>query len=243
MYQLFRIAPLLVTALLSAVSPSIAQPAPQANPSAAASDNASPAFPAITVASKSDVVVPDLPYGMCALDPQQDADRAAVTDMHLAAQGPSKLLGVYANCTELAELRKSSSGIKFLSHYATLVEQDGAKVSLNRASTLLVLSSATGITSAFSTQATQATKAGFGTRRASYHGILKQTPDYLIVGSEQRHLAKTQEYAVSVVSLVTVIKGKVVTANFFGSAENDQSFIDLGNHAEAYGVQLIAVNP
>ena len=221
---------------------SVAAPAPAATPAPAAATSTATPAPAAPAAANA-MVIPEAPYGTCPIDMQQKADTEAVKYMHLGAQGKATLKGVYGECAQLEALRASSSMISFLSSYVTLIEQEGNTVNFNRAATILTLSSSIGITSAFSSAATQSLKSGFGTRPPSYHGILKQTPDFLIVGSEQRHIVKERELGVAVVSLITVIKGKIVTVNFFGGMSDSSIFGKLAGRAEAYGSSLIAANP
>lgn len=228
------------------VQPVVAQsaaPSEKTDPAAAAKTET--AAPMVAV-DKGAVNVPELPAGMCPLDPAQEADRNAISDMHIAAQGDYKLLAVSAECRQLKALRAGSGKITFLSQYATLIEQQNASVALNRGSTLLALSSAVGLTSAFSTQSTQSAQAegaATGRTRPSYHGILKQTSDFLIVGAEQRHIMRGKEFSMAVVSLITVVKGEIVTANFFAPAVDAGTYTTLASQAEAYGNQLLAANP
>lgn len=234
---------------LAALAETAAAVAPSKETAATApAPEASPSQPAANVAASAPVfTLPDPPSGMCPLDPNQDADRAAISDMHIAAQGSYKLLALSAECQQLKALRAGSTKVRFLSQYATLMAQQNAPVKLNRRATVLALSYAVGLTSAFSSVATEAAQADVPdeTRkyRSSYHGIVKQTEDYLIVGSEQRHVARKTDYAVAVVSLITVVDGAIVTANFFAPANDDSSFTTLALQAEAYGKQLIAKNP
>jgi hypothetical protein len=229
---------LLIVSSVSMVNPVFAQAEAAANNMPTATIAAMPARDAV-----SGMVVPDAPYGTCPIDMQQQADNAAIKYMHLGVQGGAKLRGVYGECVQLEALRANSSKIAFLNSYVTLVEQDGNSVNFNRSSTILTLASSVGLTSAFSSAATQSLKSGFGARPPSYHGILKQTPDFLIVGAEQRHVVKEREFAVAAVSLITVINGKIVTANFFQALSGNDSFAMLAQRAEVYGNTLLAANP
>ncbi len=236
--------------VLLSIQPVMAQAAPSvttAPPAAAAAptpEATAPATPSEMTRNAATSVAP--PAGMCPLDPGQDADRAAISEMHISAQGEYKLLGVFAECRQLTALRAGSQQVRFLSQYSTVIEQQNAPVTFNRGSTVLALSSAIGLTSAFASEPTQATKSEsttMGVRNASYHGVIKQTADFIIVGSEQRHIMRKQEYAVAAVSLITVAKGAVVTVNFFAPVTDAGTYTALGTQAEAYFNQTLAANP
>lgn len=202
--------------------------------------------PSVTVVDGAKSAAPALPAGMCPLDPNQDADRNAISEMHISAQGEYKLLSVFAECRQLTALRAGSQQVRFLSQYGTVIEQQNAPATLNRASTVLALSSAIGLTSAFASEPTQASKSegkAMGVRNASYHGIIKQTADFIVVGAEQRHIMRKQEYAVAAVSLISVTKGNIVTVNFFAPMVDDSTYTTLGTQAEAYFNQTLAATP
>ncbi len=234
-----RLLPLVLLGMLAAPSGFAQSPSASGLLSVPAAGTA----PAAVPAAANQIVVPEAPYGTCPFNMQQQADTKAMAYIHLGVQGKAKLLGVYGDCAQLEALRGDVPSIAFLNSYVTLIEQEGNTVNFNRASTILTLASSIGMTSAFSSASTQSQRTGFSTREPSYHGILQQTADFIIVGAEQRHVARQIELGVAVVSVITVIKGKIVTANFFVPMSDGNSFGRLAGRAEAYARALIAANP
>lgn len=189
------------------------------------------------------IKLPDLPSGMCPVDPSQDADRNVLPDLHLAVQGKYKLLAVFGECVNLKELRSGTSRVTTLNYYGTVIQQQGG-TPIDRTSNIESIANAIGLAGAYAPEAVKEQQyVGLGVRRASYQGIIKKTADYIIVGTEQRHLVATKQFSIAAVSLITVVNGNIITVNLYRPADSDQIYSLLAQTAEGYAQQLLALNP
>ena len=196
------------------------------------------------------LVLPPPPEGTCPLDNNQAPDRQAISYMHLASQTPGTLKALFAECSELETARLGRS--VFITNYGAVFEQNATiPAGMNRAQAMQLLSAAAGLSGTIATQAINggvpvanpAQRSGGATRTASYHGILKQSDQLLVLGSEQRHLGARQQYAAAAVTALTVVDNKIIAMNFFAPLENDKTFSILALEAESYGNSLLAANP
>ncbi len=141
-------------------------------------------------------------------------------------------------------LRSSDSRVSSLNYYGTVIVQQGAATALDRTTTLQAAGAVIGLTGAYAPEAPKGIPSNTPLeRRASYQGILKQTSDYLIVGSEQRHLVVRKPFSLAAVSLITVANGTIITVNFFAPAGDEQTYANLARLAENYATQLLGLNP
>ncbi len=195
------------------------------------------------------LVMPPLPEGACPLDNNQKPDRDALSYMHLTTQTPATLKALFTECAELGYLRNDK--LNFLSHYGAVFEHNEAlPVGTTRAQAMKILGAAAGMSgtiAAKSMTAAQLANSGetSGRRKtytASEHSVLKQTDQFLILGSEQRHIGTRLQYAMAVVTALTVVGDRVVAINLYAPLE-DGAFQKLTLAADSYARSLIAVNP
>ncbi len=197
------------------------------------------------------LTLPPMPEGSCGLNTEQEADRNALALLHLSTQQPAELRALFTDCGDLDALRQGR--LPFLTRYGAVFEQhESVPEGATRATTITLLAQGLGISAATATESLRAAQLAAGAKRErfrdekgsdSLHRILGRSPDYLLLGSEQRHLGHRSQYMVAVITGITVIDGKIVTANFFLPMQDAASFDSLLPVAESYMRRLLAENP
>lgn len=194
--------------------------------------------------------MPPTPEGTCPIDTHQTADRNATVFMHLTTQTPGTLKALFAECAELARLR--SGRVAYVTNYAAVFEQkETLPTSLTPENAMAALSAAAGLSGTIATKAVNAAaiannpavRESGPTRTDSFHGILRQSDKVLILGSEQRHLGHRLQYGVAAVTALTIVKGRVVSMNFYAPLHNESDYQKVAQVAESYANSLIAANP
>lgn len=198
---------------------------------------------ALTALPAQALVLPPLPAGDCAIDVSQPFDRTATNYMHLVTQTPGTLQALFTECGQLEKLRLQQR--LFLNYYGAVIEQkESLPQGITRAQLLDGMADAIGLSGTMATKAMNANDPSVAAiaSQASYHGILKQSDQLLVLGSEQRHVGTRAPYVAAAVTALTVVDGKVVSVNFYAPLTQGV-YERLGARAEAYTNALLAANP
>lgn len=188
--------------------------------------------------------LPAPPAGTCPLNNEQDTDKRALNFLRIAMQTPGTLKALFAECAQLEQLRLRQGPSVTVYDYGAVVEQTASlPEGITREQAISLLAAGAGISAANASQAMNPTVAERALAVPSYQGILKQGPQMVIFGSEQRHAANGVQYSMAAVSAVTVVGGKFVSVNLFDSLKGKETFTRLADEAEAYTNRILAANP